>query len=199
MKPFLVALVKHSEISAHAGFQAHAGPLQLVLSSREEPRTPSAPLRANTGADVERPPLPTASSGDLDAWAGSKTANDQDLPSTTTASAADPPASVQLQGPPSATQPVKSTFNAEFQGGGAPTSAVSAAAFGSFSTVADSTGARLATDSGDGHFVEDRGKDASTQQGQFRPQAIKSIFADKWAGNGASRSSPRPDDESTHR
>ena len=190
--------MKHTEISARAGFQAHAGPLQLVLSSREECRTPSAPLCANTGADVARPPLPTASSGDLDAWAGSKTANDQDLPSSTTASAADPPASVQLQGPPSATQPVKSTFNAEFQGGEAPTSAVSAAAFGSFSTVADS-GAHLATDSGDGHFVEDQGKNANTQQGQLRPQAIKSIFADKWAGNGASRSSPQPDDESTHR
>lgn len=168
-----------------------------MLSSRYETRTPSALLRADTGADVERPPLPTASSGDLEAWVGSKTANDQDSP--TTASAADPPAFVQLPEPPLATQPVKSIFAAEWQGGGAPTKAVSAAAFGSFSTVADSTGARFATDSGDVQLVEDQRKDAKKQQGQFRPQAVKSIFADRWAGNGAGRSSPQPDVDSTHR
>lgn len=143
------------------------------------------------------PPLPTASSGDLEAWVGSKMGNDQDSP--TTASAADPPDIVQLPEPPLATQPVKSIFAAECQGAGAPTKAGSAAAFGSFATVADGTGGRLATDSGDGQLLKHQRKDADKPQRQFRPLAVKSIFADRWAGNGAGRSSPQPDVESTHR
>ena len=158
----------------------------------------SSLLRAGTGADVERPPLPTATSGDLDAWVGSRTTNDQALPSTATGLAADSAAVAQLTGqqlpgPPSATQPVKSTFAAECQGGGERLEAASTAGFGSFSVAADVRG------SGVGQLVEDQGEVANTQQRQFKPLAVKSVFADKWAGSNGRTSSPQPDVESMHR
>ena len=158
----------------------------------------SSLLRAGAGADLERPHLPIATAGDLDAWVGSKTTKDQALPLITTSIAADSAAVAQLPGQqlpelPSATQPVQSTSAAECQGGGERIEAASTAGFGSFSVAADARG------SGDDQLVEDQGEVANIQQRQFKPQAVKSVFADKWAGSNARMSSPQPDVESKHR